>query len=186
MVVLQGGSQQLDMRIKLLGQRRDLQDARAESVAEQIVRQCNRLGYDAATGRGRGGGAAAGLLLKGVSLDVARKKTKRVFEGGFRVAATGRTLRLKLSVVEVEEHDSGDTHTEITGSVPELDAALAQLLQQKVAPGGGGGGRGSKASGDDDGDGGWCGSGWAAEALQGLEELLRGLNSALESKTEAE
>ncbi|EFJ45832.1 hypothetical protein VOLCADRAFT_93963 [Volvox carteri f. nagariensis] len=79
MVKLQGGRREgLDLRMKLLGQRRELEDR-----------------------------------------------------------ASGRPLRLKLSVVEVEEN-TGGKHTEITGTVPELDSQLAQLLQE--APEGSGSG----------------------------------------------
>ncbi|GLC67286.1 hypothetical protein PLESTF_000538500 [Pleodorina starrii] len=99
MAVLQGGPHQLDGMTgssKLPGQRWGLlQDARgsigafgrgADCMADW---QCNKLhGYDGTIGRrhGCGGGsstaAAMGLVPPGTTHDVARKRTRRVFEGG--------------------------------------------------------------------------------------------------------
>ncbi|GLI70549.1 hypothetical protein VaNZ11_015468 [Volvox africanus] len=202
-VVLLSGPEGLDLRIKLLGQRRELQDPKATAVAAQIVQICNSMGYSAATGHGRGGAAAKGLLPPHTTLDTSRKKTKRVYMGTYYphnnntgIASHARTCShackrrgklpnlpslMKLSVVTLEDTATGETHTEITGTIPELNFWLEQLMlrdpgggncaaDSNSSSGNGSGGDGDSVSGDDV---------WCVGPVEGLGKFLAALNSGI-------
>ncbi|PNH08454.1 hypothetical protein TSOC_004987 [Tetrabaena socialis] len=173
-VGLLGGPSQLDLRLKLIGQRRDMQDSAAQAVADRIVERCNTLGYDAVAGPN-----SASHLPPGMYLDKARRKSKEVYEGAVNIGCattqaasssgsggSGRTLRIKLSVNAIQEA-SGEHH-EVTGTVSAWDEELRQLL----LAGGGGGRRGG--GGDS-----LAGAGWACGVLAALQTFAADLNDQL-------
>ncbi|KAG2498767.1 hypothetical protein HYH03_003506 [Edaphochlamys debaryana] len=167
--VLLGGPLQLDLRAKLVGKHADWQDEGAQAVARAVVAACGGTpqGYAAfVAARGRG------LLPPDLRLDTARRKTKTAYEGSLAVGGGRGPVPLRLEVEEVE--DEAGVHTEVTGSLPEVDAELAQLLLQATA--GGGGGRGGGGGG---GGSALCGPEWAAGALQAAAAFADAANAAL-------
>ncbi|GFR45158.1 hypothetical protein Agub_g6542, partial [Astrephomene gubernaculifera] len=179
---LLGGPEQLDMRIKLIGQR-DLQDSRAQAAADHIVAACNRVGYAVATSSSSSGG----YLPANMRLELARRKTKQVYEGEHRTAS-GNLLRMRLSLLTVEDKDG--RRNEITGTLPDVDQELSRLLGEAVPAGtsrSGGGSSpasrraaaaGTTTTSSAGGDPLPCGAEWAGDVLSALAEFMAELNAA--------
>ncbi|KXZ43684.1 hypothetical protein GPECTOR_83g296 [Gonium pectorale] len=149
----------LDLRLELIGQRREPEDCVARSLARAVVSACNAVGYDSFAASG-----GRSHLPRDMALDLVRKKRKQVYEGEFQ-ASSGCRLRLQFAVVNLEDKDGGAS-TEITGSMPELDLQAAKALS-------------SRGGGAVTGPGGARDSGrWSADALAALKEFLSTLNTA--------
>ncbi|KXZ43682.1 hypothetical protein GPECTOR_83g294 [Gonium pectorale] len=137
------------------------QDGTSRSVADAVVSGCNAVGYDSFAASG-----GRSHLPRSMVVDVSRKKRKQVYEGEIQASSSYR-LRLKLSVVNLEDKDG--RRTEITGTMPDIDRTVAEVLSS----------RGGDSDGGDRGSDG----GWASDCLTALSEFLDELNTVLLTAT---
>ncbi|KAG2496062.1 hypothetical protein HYH03_005981 [Edaphochlamys debaryana] len=164
---LVAGPGQLDARLKLIGQRGDLQDPTARSVAATVVAACNGAGGLRALAS-----APGRHLPPDMRLETARRKSKAAYEGEVEVPGGGSaSMRLKVTVKRVE--DGEGSHTEVTGTLPDLDAELAELLE--AGGGDGSGGVGQRL----------CDAGWGARALRAVAAFVEAANAVLLGEGEA-